>query len=309
MRAAPNDARRPGGGPAHRHQAYHRGAAARRARVRCRRHLSVTGAYCVVVSDAHNTPDGPHAGSPAGSESGSAGGPEIGSVDGPNTASHGPAENDETSLRDRPLMPPDLLEHALAARGFMPPPEGRRLFEEAVRALRDGPGLEVGTWCGKSAVYLGAAARLTGSTVFTLDHHRGSEENQPGWEYHDPTLVDPEAGRIDTLPFFRRTITRAGLEEEIVAIVGRAPTVARYWRTPLALLFIDGGHTDEHVTNDYEGFGPWVAPGGTLIFHDIFEHPDDGGQAPWRCFTRAMASGQWTLAGECGSMRILRRRP
>lgn len=212
------------------------------------------------------------------------------------------------AMHDRPVMPDRLRDPALAARGFMPVDEGDRLFAEAARALRDGPGLEVGTWCGKSAIYLGAAARLAGSVVFTVDHHRGSEENQPGWEYHDPTLVDPVAGRIDTLPFFRRTISDAGLEEEVVAIVGRSPVVSRHWHTPLALLFIDGGHTDEHVSADYEGFGRWVQPGGTLIFHDIFEFPEDGGQAPWRCYRRALDSGWWEQTGEQGSMRVLRRR-
>jgi predicted O-methyltransferase YrrM len=200
-----------------------------------------------------------------------------------------------------------LLAHAVAAKGFMPADEGRLLFEEAVRRLPHGPALEVGTWCGKSAVYLGAAARHTGGVVFTVDHHRGSEENQPGWEYHDPTLVDPHVGRIDTLPFFRRTIADAGLEEEVIAIVGRAPTVAAHWRTPLSLLFVDGGHTDEHVTNDYLGFGPWVMPGGSLVFHDIFEHPEDGGQAPWRCYQRALADGSWEETTVLGSMRILTR--
>ena len=107
---------------------------------------------------------------------------------------------------------------------------------------------------------LGAAAQQTGGVLYTIDHHHGSEEHQPGWEYHDPSLVDPDVGRIDTLPFFRRTIAAAGLEEEVVAIVGRSPTVARHWRTPLALLFVDGGHTDEHVTADYEGFARWVQP-------------------------------------------------
>lgn len=206
-----------------------------------------------------------------------------------------------------PDMPADLLEHALQARGFMPADEGEALYAEAVARLGDGPGLEIGTWCGKSAIYLGSAARATGSTVFTLDHHRGSEENQPGWEYHDPSLVDPQVARIDTLPFFRRTIAAAGLEEEVVAIVGRSPTVARYWRTPLAFLFIDGGHTDEHVTADYEGFARWVQPGGSLVFHDIFEHPEDGGQAPWRCYRRALASGQWEETHHLGSLHVLRR--
>lgn len=201
----------------------------------------------------------------------------------------------------------ELLRHALAAPGFMPPDQGRLLFEEALRRLPHGPGLEVGTWCGKSAAYLGAAARQVGGVVFTVDHHRGSEENQPGWEYHDPTLVDPACGRIDTLPVFRRTMTQAGLEEEVVAIVGRAPTVARYWRTPLGLLFIDGGHTDEHVTNDYEGFGRWVQPGGSLVFHDVLADPADGGQAPYRCYLRALAGGDWTRVCELGSMRVLRR--
>lgn len=305
MRAAPNDARRPGGGPAHRHQAYHRGAAARRARVRCRRHLSVTGAYCVVVSDAHNTPDGPDAGSPAGSESGSAGGPEIGSVDGPNTASHGPAENDETSLRDRPLMPPDLLEHALAARGFMPPPEGRRLFEEAVRALRDGPGLEVGTWCGKSAVYLGAAARLTGSTVFTLDHHRGSEENQPGWEWHDTSMVDAHSGLLDTLPSFRRTWDEQ-VRDVVTAVVATTEQVAAWWSTPVEFLFLDGNHVEEMAQHDYAAFAQHVAPGGLLAVHDVFPDPNDGGQAPWHVVERALAEG-FEEVSVTGSLRVLRR--
>ncbi len=206
-----------------------------------------------------------------------------------------------------PDMPGDLLEHALGARGFMPADEGLALYAEAMARLPEGPGLEIGTWCGKSAIYLGAAARATGSTVFTLDHHRGSEENQPGWEYHDPSLVDPDVGRIDTLPFFRRTIAAAGLEEEVVAIVGRSPTVARHWRTPLALLFVDGGHTDEHVTADYEGFARWVQPGGSLVFHDIFEHPEDGGQAPWRCYRRALGSGQWQETHDLGSLHVLRR--
>lgn len=206
-------------------------------------------------------------------------------------------------------MPPELLRHALAARGFMPPGEALLLFEEAAERLVDGPGLEVGTWCGKSAIYLGAAARLAGSVVFAVDHHRGSEENQPGWEYHDPSLVDPVAGRIDTLPFFRRALTDAGLEEEVIAIVGRSPTVSQHWRTPLALLFIDGGHTDEHVTADYLGFGPWVMPGGSLVFHDVFADPTEGGQAPWRCYRRALDSGLWREKTALGSMRILTRLP
>jgi predicted O-methyltransferase YrrM len=204
------------------------------------------------------------------------------------------------------MMPPDLLAKARAAKGFMPDDEGALLFEVAEQALRAGPGLEVGSYCGKSAVYLGAAARAAGSTVFTVDHHRGSEENQPGWEYHDESLADPQFGGLDTLPAFRHTMKDAGLEDEVVAVVGRSTTVSRHWRTPLALLFIDGGHTDEHAGHDYVGFGRWVARGGLLVVHDVFPDPADGGQAPYRIFLRALASG-FEERRALGSMRVLSR--
>ena len=207
----------------------------------------------------------------------------------------------------QPTIPPELLEAARSAKGFMPDDEGLFLFEQAVLAGRDGPLLEVGTYCGKSAIYLGAAARLTGSTVFTVDHHRGSEENQAGWEHHDPTLVDAELGVMDTLPVFRRTIAQAGLEDEVVAVVGRSATVARHWRAPLALLFIDGGHGEEPAHTDYESWVPLVAPEGLLLIHDVFPDPADGGRPPYEIYLRALDDGFEEVSG-CGSMRALRRR-
>jgi predicted O-methyltransferase YrrM len=204
-------------------------------------------------------------------------------------------------------MPADLLAHARAAKGFMPEDEGDFLYRTALAHLGDGPALEIGTYCGKSAIYLGAAARERDSVVFTLDHHRGSEENQEGWEYHDPSLVDPELGVMDTLPTFRRTLARAGLEDLVVAVVGRSTTVAPHWRTPLALLFIDGGHAEIHAQNDYSGFAHWVQPGGALVVHDVFERPEDGGQAPYHVWLRAVDSGDFEPTGTVGSMRVLRR--
>jgi predicted O-methyltransferase YrrM len=200
-----------------------------------------------------------------------------------------------------------LLEHARAAKGFMPEDEGAFLHATATAHLGDGPALEIGTYCGKSAIWLGAAARTTSSTVFTLDHHRGSEENQAGWEHHDASLVDEETGLMDTLPVFRRTVARAGLEDVVVAVVGRSTTVAAHWRTPLALLFIDGGHAEEHAQNDYTGFARWVQPGGVLVIHDVFERPEDGGQAPFHVWQRAVAGSAFTPAGTVGSMRVLTR--
>lgn len=204
-------------------------------------------------------------------------------------------------------VPADLLPHALAAKGFMPADEGELLHRTALAHLADGPALEIGTYCGKSAIYLGAAARALDSTVFTLDHHRGSEENQAGWEHHDPTLVDSELGRMDTLPTFRRTIALAGLEDWVVAVVGRSTTVAAHWQTPVALLFIDGGHAEIHAQNDYTGFAHWVQPGGVLVIHDVFERPEDGGQAPYHVWLRAVDSGDFVPEETVGSMRVLRR--
>jgi len=204
-------------------------------------------------------------------------------------------------------MPDDLLAHARAARGFMPDDEGLLLHRLARQQLPHGPVLEVGTYCGKSAIYLGAAAREVGGTVFTVDHHRGSEENQAGWEHHDETLVDPELGLMDTLPFFRRTIARAGLEEQVVAVVGQSTTVAAHWRTPLSLLFIDGGHAEVHAQNDYSGWAHWIRADGLLVIHDVFPDPADGGRPPYDVFLRALASGAFTEVEAVGSMRVLRR--
>lgn len=206
-----------------------------------------------------------------------------------------------------PRMPQDLHEQALAARGFMPDREGLFLYDAALRALPHGPVLEIGSYCGKSAIYLGAAARELGGTVFTVDHHRGSEENQAGWEHHDPTLVDPELGLMDTLPVFRTTLAHAGLEDQVVAIVGSSTTVAAHWRTPLSLVFIDGGHAEIHAHHDYTGWARWLRHEGLLAIHDVFPDPADGGRPPYDVFLRALASGDFVEDAQLGSMRLLRR--
>ncbi|MFS3130450.1 class I SAM-dependent methyltransferase [Nocardioides sp. Bht2] len=205
-------------------------------------------------------------------------------------------------------MPSDLLEHALAAKGFMPADEGALLHRYGVAQLGQGPALEVGTYCGKSAIYLGAAAREVGGMVFTVDHHRGSEENQAGWEHHDTTLVDPNDGRMDTLGVFRRNIAAAGLEDHVVAVVGSSPSVGAHWRTPLSLLFIDGGHGVEPARADFQTWPRWVASGGVLVIHDVFPDPADGGRPPYEeIYLPALASGAFTEIDVVGSMRVLRR--
>jgi predicted O-methyltransferase YrrM len=202
-------------------------------------------------------------------------------------------------------MPADLHKVADDAKGFLPAVEADALYDAAYAMAPYGPLLEVGTYCGKSATFLGAAAKLRHGIAVTVDHHRGSEENQPGWEWHDPELVDPRVGLMDTLPFFRQTMHAAGLDEHVIAIVGRNTTVAKLWNTPLALLFIDGGHSEEHANNDYDGWAHHVATGGVLAIHDVFPDPDDGGQAPYHVYLRALDDG-FVEARHVGSLRVLR---
>ncbi len=191
--------------------------------------------------------------------------------------------------------------------GFMPADEGRALYDAAVAHLGDGVGVEIGTYCGKSTVMLGAAAQQTGGVLYTIDHHHGSEEHQPGWEYHDTSMVDEVTGLFDTLPTLRHTLDAAGLDDHVVAVVGKSSVVARSWRTPLQLLFIDGGHTDAAAQQDFDGWARWVAVGGALVIHDVFPDPNDGGQAPYRVYRRALDTGAFREIRVVGSMRILER--
>jgi len=192
-------------------------------------------------------------------------------------------------------------------KGFLAEEEGAVLHAHALAACRLGPGLEVGSYCGRSSVYIGMAAKACGSVLFAVDHHRGSEENQPGWPYFDETLWDARAEALDTLPHFRDTLRRSGLEDTVIAVIARSPLVARHWHTPLGFVFIDGGHTREHAMNDYRGWTPHLVKGGRLAIHDVFPDPADGGRPPFEIYQYAMASGLFREHAFVGSLRVLER--
>lgn len=191
----------------------------------------------------------------------------------------------------------------------MPDDEGLALYRAGLSAARlgSGPLLEIGAYCGKSSLWLGAAARQGATVLFSVDHHRGSEENQAGWEHHAPDLVDPLTGRMDTLASWRRAIEGAGLEHCVVGVVGDSATVAAHWSTPLALVLIDGGHGAGPAWADYRGWAPWVADGGLLAIHDVFADPADGGRPPYELWLAALGSGAFVQESACGSLRVLRR--
>jgi predicted O-methyltransferase YrrM len=192
-------------------------------------------------------------------------------------------------------------------KGFMDADEAMRLYELASEASRMGPCLEIGSYCGLSAAYLGIACRNNGGILYSIDHHRGSEEQQPGQEYFDPSLLDRATGRIDTFPFFRRTMADLGLEDTVIPIVAKSEAVARNWSTRLSLVFIDGGHTFEAAADDYNGWAPHIMTRGFLVIHDIFPDPAQGGQAPFHIYNQALASGFFKALPMTRTLGVLQR--
>ncbi|HEV7957864.1 MAG TPA: class I SAM-dependent methyltransferase [Acidimicrobiales bacterium] len=204
----------------------------------------------------------------------------------------------------------ELLALADEAKGFMPLSEGLALYEHALELgtrSSGGTWLEVGAWCGKSALYLGAAAEATSSVLYSLDHHHGSEENQAGWEHFDPELVDPIDGRLNTLPHWQRTIADAALEETVIGLVGPSTVIAAHFDQPLDLLFIDGGHARDVAWADYHAWTPKVVAGGLLLIHDVFPDPTDGGRPPYEIYLAAL-DGAFVERADVGSLRVLERR-
>ncbi|MFW0783900.1 class I SAM-dependent methyltransferase [Gordonia sp. CPCC 206044] len=216
-----------------------------------------------------------------------------------------------SSARTPNAPSPDRLRVADEAPGFMPVDEALTLFDIAGDYLAQPDstrvGVEIGTYCGKSTVFLGAAAEPHGATIVTIDHHRGSEEHQPGWEYHDTSLVDPHTGTLDTSARFRRTMYDAGLEDTVIGLLATSTTAAKVWGKPADFVFIDGGHSMEAAQNDLDSWAPWVRIGGALLIHDVFPNPEDGGRPPYEIYRQALATGQFTEVRAEGSLRVLRR--
>jgi len=198
----------------------------------------------------------------------------------------------------------DLL---ASVKGFLDEEEGRCLYEIGLEAGRLGPCLEIGSYCGKSTLYLAAACYKTNSILFSIDHHQGSEEQQPGEEYFDPDLYDPQTDGVDTFKEFKATIKRGGFEDTVVPIVSRSEVAARLWATPLSLVFIDGGHSMQAACTDYDAWAGHILPGGFLLIHDIFNDPSQGGQAPHHIYTLALDSGLFQKVKMVKTLGVLQR--
>jgi predicted O-methyltransferase YrrM len=196
---------------------------------------------------------------------------------------------------------------ASGVKGFLAADEGVKLYELGLEACELGPCLEIGSFCGKSTVYLGSACKRGNSTLFTIDHHSGSEEQQPGQLYFDPEIFDSLKGVINSLPLLQETLKKADLEDNVVPMVTQSGVAARNWATPLGLVFIDGGHSYQTALSDYRNWSPHLLPGGLLVFHDIYPDPAKGGQAPFEVYKLALESGNYTELPMVNSLGILRK--
>ena len=204
-------------------------------------------------------------------------------------------------------MIPDLPDNIDSIKGFLSADEAAALYNRALEVSGQGPVLEIGSYCGKSTIYLGLACRRTGSTVFALDHHRGSEEHQLGEFFHDPDLYDRSEGVMDTFRDFRQNISSAGLNDTVVPVVAGSDAAARHWQTALSMVFIDGGHSLDAALTDYRCWVPHLKRGGILAIHDLFDDPHEGGQAPFAIYRMAQASGLFESLGQVDSLGMLRR--
>ncbi|HWV15504.1 MAG TPA: class I SAM-dependent methyltransferase [Cellvibrio sp.] len=194
-----------------------------------------------------------------------------------------------------------------SVKGFLDNEEAVALYHHALAAAAQGPLLEVGSYCGKSSVYLGTACKNRNSLLFAVDHHRGSEEHQLGEEYHDPELYDARFAKMDSFPQFRHTLARARLEDWVVPVVAPSALAARFWSTPLAMVFIDGGHSMEAALNDYRSWSGHVMRGGLLVIHDVFPNPADGGRPPFEIWKLAQESGLFVALPLVKSLGVLKK--
>ena len=200
-----------------------------------------------------------------------------------------------------------LPSHFNSVKGFIDHNEGICLYNYALNSSKKGPILEIGSYCGKSTIYIATAAKKYSGCVYSVDHHTGSEENQVGWEYHDIELFDEETGRINSFPEFMRNLRKANLLDTVVPIVSVSSLVSRYWKIPLSMVFIDGGHTMEAAFNDFNNWKDKIIKGGILAIHDVFPNPDDGGRPPYEIYRKALSEENFKEVEAVKSLRVLEK--
>lgn len=192
-------------------------------------------------------------------------------------------------------------------KGFLDPIEGEALYLYAKQYVRNNPCLEIGSYCGKSSVYLGSAVKENDQKLYSIDHHKGSEEQQPGEEYFDSDLINAEGNGIDTLPFFLETIEKSKLDKFVIPIVSSSEEAYQDFTLNFDMVFIDGGHSEKAAQKDYELWSKRITKGGLLAIHDVFPNPEDGGRPPYNIYRRALESGNFKKLEMIKTLGLLKK--
>jgi predicted O-methyltransferase YrrM len=178
---------------------------------------------------------------------------------------------------------------AAAVDGWLSDAQGRALYEAAARVTGRGMIVEIGSWKGRSTVWLGHGARRAGARVHAVDPHVNSRE-------------DPHANTLDA---FTSNILRAGVAGNVETLVMTSAEAAAKLKGGVELLFVDGDHTVEGARADAAIWLPRVIEGGTVMFHDV---ATSGYSGPRRVFQAHICrSSQFQSVRRVGSMAIAER--
>ena len=176
-------------------------------------------------------------------------------------------------------------------KGFLDLNEGIALYEEVKRVSENNFCVEIGSYCGKSTCFIGQACKENKSKLITIDHHKGSEEQQLGELYFDAEVYDEKLGRVNTLPLLEKNLAKFDLEDVVKPLVMDSISASKIVENNADLIFIDGSHTFESAESDYELWKNKIKKGGTLAIHDIYDSEDEGGQAPNKIFKQSLNEG------------------
>ena len=184
-----------------------------------------------------------------------------------------------------------MIEKFDSIKGFLELNEGIALYEEVKRVSKNNFCVEIGSYCGKSTCFIGQACKENKSKLITIDHHKGSEEQQLGELYFDVEVYDEELGRVNTLPLLEKNLAKFDLEDVVKPLVMDSISASKIVENNADLIFIDGSHTFESAESDYELWKNKIKKGGTLAIHDVYDSEDEGGQAPNKIFKQSLNEG------------------
>ena len=133
-------------------------------------------------------------------------------------------------------------------------------------------------------------SKINNQFIYTVDHHTGSEEHQINEEYFDEEIFDISTNKINSLPLLIKNINLFKAYN-IVPIVRESSIAAKDWNTQVSMVFIDGSHSLDSAMQDFKSWNTKIISGGALVIHDIYENPEEGGQAPYHVYKYALQNG------------------